>query len=371
MGGSEIFCKNLAINLKTYLNIDSDILTSDFYRKGLKIEQIETSKGNINIFYKKFLFNLFGKNPIVNIYKFLKRYYLNYDIIHIHSYIFVTSVQCAILKKFKKFPLVLHIHGGVETPYYSELKLLEKTLLIFKEKIYDNYIGKIPIENSDAIISVSKNALTIIKKKFNLNQNLNFNIPIGINTEKFRYNKNLERKYITFIGRLSYVKGFDIFLKIAEKLYEQNRNLKFLVVGEGPLKKFLLQIKKELPIKYISKYSYENMENIYNISKMILITSRFEGLPTIILESFSCRTPVISTNVGGISEVISNNENGILYDISNYNKIINLILYLVKNENILEKMGYEGQKKVLKEYSWKKVTSDIANIYDLVLDKYT
>jgi len=47
------------------------------------------------------------------------------------------------------------------------------------------------------------------------------------------------------------------------------------------------------------------MVDIYNHSKVILITSRFEGVPTILLESLACETPVIASNVGGISEILS------------------------------------------------------------------
>ncbi len=56
---------------------------------------------------------------------------------------------------------------------------------------------------------------------------------------------------------------------------------------------------------YFSYFPYNKIEEIYKRSKIILVSSRFEDLPTCILENLACQTPVISTNIGGISEVIS------------------------------------------------------------------
>ena len=60
LGGSELFSKNLAINLKIKKNINSDILTSDIFRRNIKTDFLNDS---INIIYKKNLYNIWGKNP--------------------------------------------------------------------------------------------------------------------------------------------------------------------------------------------------------------------------------------------------------------------------------------------------------------------
>lgn len=361
LGGSEIFCKNLSINLNKTGKVQCDILTSDLLKKTHTTEYLRDY--NINIYYKRFFFNLWGKNPIVFIYNFLRKNLSNYDIIHTHAYVFFTSIQCALLKKIHNFPLITHLHGGFEEYLHYSTSTYEKFQLIFKEKIFDPYIGKLPIEFADAIISVSNKDISIIQKKYKINKSNCFYIPNGVDIHKFRLINDLKREYITFIGRLSHVKGFDIFLKIIKELYKKNKDLKFLVVGDGPLRKYLTKFRNFLPITYFSYYPYEKIENIYNISKIILVTSRFEGLPTSILESLACQTPVISSNVGGISEVISHKKNGFLFELNNYDSIVDDILELINDEKVLKNFGVNGRNQIKNSFSWEKITDQILNVY--------
>ena len=75
----------------------------------------------------------------------------------------------------------------------------------------------------------------------------------------------MERKYITLLAtRLSYVKGIDLYIKIIQELYKQNKNLKFLVIGEGHLENLIFNTQKKNPIEFLSHAPYEKIQNIYN-----------------------------------------------------------------------------------------------------------
>lgn len=365
LGGSEIFCKNLAINLKREKNVECDILTSDILKKKIKLGYF--NNGQNKIIYNRFLFNLSGKNPVVFNYNQLKKIYLNYDIIHAHSYLFLTSIQSAVLKKFKKFPFILHLHGGIQTPVFMGANLYERMEIIIKNNIFDKLLGKIPIKGADTIISVSKTDLDYIKQKYHITNKTYF-IPNGIDTVKFK-NENTERKYITFIGRMSYIKGIDIFLKLINALYDADKSLRFLIIGDGPLKSLVLKAKRTLPIQYYKNFSYEEIQSIYNVSKFLIITSRFEGLPTTLLESLACETPVISSRVGGTSEVIINNQNGYLFNINNWKRIITPMINLISDEKKLKTLGKNGRNLILEKYSWDKITHNIYNIYKELLNR--
>ena len=167
LGGSELFCKNLSLNLSSKENFECDILTSDFLKRNVKIDFLSNKK--VKVIYKQCLFNFWGKNPVVNIFSFLNNNYFNYDIIHIHAYPFFTSIQAALLKKIRKFPLILHLHGfEINSSLSSGFNAYEKLQLFFKNHLFDKYVGKLPIKAADAIISVTKRDLYIVKKKYNL-----------------------------------------------------------------------------------------------------------------------------------------------------------------------------------------------------------
>jgi len=365
LGGSEIFSKNLSINLKKKRNIDSEILTSDVFKRKIKNDLIEES---VKVHYKRCYHNLWGKNPLVNMYSFIKKNYQKYDLIHAHSYIFFTSAQCALLRKIRKFPFVLHVHGGVQTPLFLSSNLIEYFQLLFKRSIFDKIIGKLVIKNSDSIISVSKKDLDFIRQNYDLSNKVYYHIPNAVDIEKFKRIDTINRKFITFIGRLSYIKGIDIFLKVIKELYKEDNTLKFLIIGNGPLKNLVEKAKKELPITYKEYFPYEKIEKVYNMSKLIMLTSRFEGVPTTILESLACETPVITSNVGGVSEIIKAKENGFLFKIDKIFQETDNMLKLISNENTLNNFGKNGRNLIKKKFSWEKVTVDIEKVYRNMLN---
>jgi len=365
LGGSEIFCKNLAINLLSK-NVDSTILTSDIFKAKKKTDTLESS---IKVIYKYHLYNLWGKNPIVNIYSYLKKNYHKYDIIHAHSYIFFSSLQAAFLKRSRKFPLVLHIHGGISTPPSNSSSISEMIQLQFKNLIFDKVIGKYTIKASDAIISVSNKDLKLITAKYKLQDTKTYYIPNGIDINRFKVDNSSEKKYITFIGRLSYIKGIDIFINFIKKLYAKNDKLEFLIIGSGPLLNLVKDAQKNLPIKHYSYYPYDKIENIYNMSKLVILSSRFEGLPTSLLESLACETPVIANDVGGISEVLKNNENGLLYKNILNPEAINKTISLIADNKKLTNLGKNGKDLIHKDFSWDRITDKIVNVYKDVMNK--
>jgi len=363
LGGSEIFCKNLTINLKRK-NIDCNILTSDIFKRNIKTDFINQS---IKVIYKKCYYNLWNKNPLVNIYSFIKKNYRNYDLIHSHSYTFLTSLQCSMFRKLRNFPLILHVHGGVQTPLNVSSNIFEYIQLILKQKIYYKYIGKFMVENSDAIISVSNKDLMIMNERYNISKKKQYYIPNGVDINKFKKNNHIKKEFITFIGRFTYIKGIDIFINVIKNLYKKNKNLRFLIIGDGPLRNIVKEAKKRFPITHFINYPYENIEKIYNMSKLIFLTSRFEGLPTILLESLACETPVVAPNVGGISEVLIPNKNGIFFDNNQFNESIKKSLNLFNDENILKEYGKNGRNLIEKRFSWDVITDKIENVYKEVI----
>ena len=113
-----------------------------------------------------------------------------------------------------------------------------------------------------------------------------FYAPLDI--KKFEKLKNIKKneKQIIFIGRDSYEKGIDILKKIEQKI-----NAK---------------------VVYCTNIKWEStMENL-KASSILVIPSRMESIPQVIKEAFYLKIPIIATNVGGIPELITNNETGIL-----------------------------------------------------------
>jgi glycosyltransferase involved in cell wall biosynthesis len=136
-----------------------------------------------------------------------------------------------------------------------------------------------------------------------------------------------------------------------------------LIIGNGPLKKLIKPAQKDLPILHSDYYPYEKMVDIYNHSKLLLITSRFEGVPTIMLESLACETPVIASNVGGITEVLKHEENGLLIKDFNTKAAISQILDALHDKQRLRTFGRNGRNLIVEKFSWDIITDKIEMVY--------
>ncbi len=364
IGGYSVYCRNLIRNLNSH-GFECEILTSNYNRISKKGEYFDSE--GIKIISKRYWGNLFGINPMFNITRFLSKYYMNYDIIHAHSYIFFSSIQAALFRKICKFPLVLQLHGGIQTDAFYTSNLFENLQLLFKKIIFDPVFGKFTLKNPDSLVSVSNIDLQTVLKRFKVKREKNYWIPNGVNTSHFKPLDGVKKRYLTFIGRLSYIKGFDLFLKIIEKIYKKNQNIEFLVVGNGPLNYMLQNYKKRIPIKHYYRIPYEKMVEIYNQSKILLISSRYEGMPSTMLESMACGTHVVASKVGGIPEVIKDEKYGFLFDINNLMEVSEICLKLIENQTKRTVNSKKIREYIKRNFSWEIITKKMIRVYkDLI-----
>ena len=373
LGGLALFSKDLAINLQKS-GVQVDILTSTLSKKGPILEILD---GSINVFKQKvYLFpdndNILKiKNPLFLIFKYLKKNANKYDLIHVHSYIYFSTIQTFINKILfnSKIPVILHLHGGIQTEEYSASNKIEKIMLLLKKYIFDIVSGKFIINKAETVISVSKDDILSINKVFRINRKKNnYFLPNVVDSNKFIKLNSINRKYIGFIGRLTKIKGIDLFLILIKKLNNVNKNQKFLIIGEGPYINEVKEAIKEYPIKFLERVAHKDMVKYYNQCEIFVQTSRAEGLPTCILEALSCEVPVVATNVGGTNEIVNNDKTGYLFENGKVDQAIEYI-NLIKKNNTYNELGRNGRNLIKQKFSWDAITKKIILIYKKVLSE--
>jgi glycosyltransferase involved in cell wall biosynthesis len=139
-----------------------------------------------------------------------------------------------------------------------------------------------------------------------------------------------EKKYINLIsiGRLSYQKGFDILIKAFSKVIEKNKNYRLYILGEGEDKEKLQNLIKELGLKdYVFLLGFQKNPYIYmKYADALVLSSRWEGLPNVVLESIYLGTKVICTKIGKTIEKIVEENNGFLVEVENVEDLKEKIL---------------------------------------------
>ncbi|MCX8093177.1 MAG: glycosyltransferase family 4 protein [Candidatus Goldbacteria bacterium] len=207
--------------------------------------------------------------------------------------------------------------------------IIEKnSLLNFSLKIFDPFINKYiavsdAVKNSLIAININPSKIQVIYNGLKLKNN------------KLKYKKIDSEISFGFVGYIDDVKNPMEFVDFIEVL--KNNSIKYqakMVAGKiinNKLYENIIKKIKELKlnIEIINHIPREKMDLFYENINFLVITSKKEALPTVILEAFNNRTPVIGKKVGGIQEIINDNENGFLYNTKDeFNVIINKIIKL-------------------------------------------
>lgn len=282
------------------------------------------------------------------------------DIAHIHmSYkgsFYRKSLIILLLKMFKK-PIILHMHGSCFKEFYSDLSKFGKK--------YCNHI----LNKADKIIVLSdswKKYFSSIVKQENI---IVIKNSVNVDQKCDKLKKTSECIFV-FLGRQGKRKGVYDLLKSAKELNRKYSNFKLIIAGDGEINEVNKIIREEkLDNIIVNKgwISAEERSTILENADVFVLPSYNEGLPMAILEAMSYGLPCISTNVGGIPEVITNMENGILIDAGDIKALHDAMEYMIININKRQMMGRKAFENICQNYNEKNELTKLDNLYNNIL----
>lgn len=280
--------------------------------------------------------NAYELNPCVNSIKFTGNILL-----------FLKSIKKHI-KKEKPDLVVIHTMSKL-TPLLllSNLKAksiwsLEHTSFEFHPRLF-KIIRKIKYNKLDNILVLTQAQKDIYHK---LNHHLNVMVmpnpsPFPISNKKY----DLSSRTVVSIGSLEYHKGFDLLIDSWAMIYKNHPEWSLHIYGEGSEKKNLELKVKKLGIDNI-KFKGQTTEacDVYDKASFYVLSSRYEGLPMVLIEAQARGLPLISFECqSGPAEIIENNVNGILVPSNNTNKLTEAIELLINNSNTRSDMSDQNK----------------------------
>jgi L-malate glycosyltransferase len=154
-------------------------------------------------------------------------------------------------------------------------------------------------------------------------------------------------------GRLVPVKNHILFLKAARIINETMPGTRFVIIGDGPLLAELKSYASSLGINHNVIFTgfRNDAKLIAGIFDIFALTSVHEGIPMVLLEAMSLGKPVVSTNVGGISEIIENGTNGILVTPGDERSFATACLNVLSDENLENRISLQAERDIMGKYS--------------------
>ncbi|HCC07295.1 MAG TPA: glycosyltransferase family 1 protein [Clostridiales bacterium] len=365
-GGDSGGAKSHLITLSKELRkqIDMKILcffAGDFYNEAKKIGL------PVELLNQKSRYDLSVIKKIIKIIKDEK-----YDIVHCHGsranwFIFLA-------KPFIKVPLITTVHSdykkdfeGVNLYRYLVYTGLNRLALRF----FDYYIGVSP-EFKKMLV----NRGFVENKVFSIYNGVDFDEKLDcIDRKSFAQKHDLiehmDKKWVGIIARLDPVKGLDVFIKGAAEVLKARQDVHFLIAGAGGQKDELEKLVNTLDINNNITFlgHIKDVNSFYNALDINNITSYSESFTYVLLEGARFKKTTISSAVGGIPELIKNEETGLLFEKGNYNQFAGCVLKLLSDKETAVKYGENLYIHAKTNFSVENMVKQHIDIYEKINGK--
>ena len=295
---------------------------------------------------------------------FLKDYLIknNVDVIHSHNYKSdMISFLASRLAK-REWVSTNHVWHGTD----QKLRFYEK-------------LDALILRFADKVIAVSEEIKTDLIKK-GIKSSKVIVINNGIDIDKFRgQNKDFALKrflgfndgdvVVVIVGRLSVEKGHELFLKSALRIHQKHAQVKFLIVGDGPLKDKIKEDVRQAGLKDVTALAglRSDMPVVYAMCDIFVNASFIEGLPMTLLESMASKVAVVCSSVGAIPMVIRSGENGLLFKPGDEEALTGHVNFLIENETARKAYGETAFQDVCRTFSFKEMSRQYFEVYKTVL----
>ncbi len=169
---------------------------------------------------------------------------------------------------------------------------------------------------------------------------------------------------LLFVGRFAFNKGLDVLLTVARRLVAEGRTelVRFQLAGDGPL---LDALKRDLPpnVELLGRVDDAQLNALYADCAALILPTRFEGMPTVVLEAMARSKPIIVSDVGASGELVTPH-NGYLLPPGDAEALHDAVVaFAERAPEVRDKMGAYSYERVRERFSWSTVTRQYIELF--------
>ena len=178
---------------------------------------------------------------------------------------------------------------------------------------------------------------------------------------------SFEAPRLMCVGRLVPAKGFDLALVALASIIERYPNIRMVIAGDGPdrpqLERQTSQLGLSDVVEFLGLVEPEKVLALINRATLVLIPSRYEGLPTVALQAALMARPIVATRVGGLSEAVIDQQTGLLVESGDSHSLAEAIAFLLSNPQGAIEMGRAGRKRAQRLFLWQRCVDAYDALY--------
>jgi glycosyltransferase involved in cell wall biosynthesis len=314
-----------------------------------------------------------GKRIIDNqvCYPWLLKTIKNQDIKILH--LNVASKSENFLKAKEKFgtPIIYTNHYVPEPEPYEALDFKEFLL-------YEREKALIPrvCENSSQVVTVSEYAKKRLKEEFGIDSTVIYH---GVDLKTYnpflpKEKKSLgfepDEKIVLWVARFGHHPYKDpfTFVRAIPLVVQQCPKTRFVMIGSGVLKPFVVDLAKKLSVcSSIKIIDYvEHLNLFYAASDVFVLTSFNDNFGLVAAEAMACGKPVIVSDSGAPQEIVGGA--GLIFNYGSHHDLADKIIMLLQDGDLRQELGIKAYKKIVKNFTWEKAARNYLDIYKKVLN---
>ncbi len=287
------------------------------------------------------------------------------DIVHTHMAKAGTTGRLA--ARLAGVPIVIHTyHGHVFHSYFSPAKTwlviaIERALALLTDRLVA--VGE---KQRREIASYGIAPLDKIQA-----------IPLGLELDRFLKVEALrgqvrqelgfgpEERLVGIVARLVPIKAHEVFLQAAVQVHRQEPRARFLVVGDGERRRELEALARDLGLAEATRFLgwRSDLERLYAELDVVALSSLNEGSPVALIEAMAAGRPVVSTDVGGVSEVVQHRVSGLLVPPRDSQALADALLSVLREPGLGEALGQAARAAVYPRYASRRLIQDVESLY--------
>jgi glycosyltransferase involved in cell wall biosynthesis len=350
-GGAEQFCLKFSKKLQTS-GYDITLVTGEYATSELASTKLKahTIPDQTILPLRKLFFDYYSPKALLNFRDILSR--TKPDIVHFHSFYGLGSYLAAVSADFVPTVITLHdtwgafYDGAMITPKFDLTNSYWKLPLAFSHrKLNERFFRQC------VLVSPSKWLKIFFSNHGGFSTPVY--IPNGINTTNpiTHYEKEL-----LWVGALSIPKGLQVVIETLNDVATTS-TWKLTIVGDGPLRP---NLQKQFP--QVNFVGYTDPSLYYRRASILIVSSICqENLPTVVLEGMSYGLCIVGNNLGGIAEIVTDRETGLLYRSRHDLKIT--LTEVMSNTDQLRRIGTAGYNSVKRKYGWATCMEQYKSLY--------
>ena len=226
---------------------------------------------------------------------------------------------------------------------------------------------------TDRIVAISPRIRTELLDEYRIGRPEQYHVvPLGFDLDRLTAIGDVDRRaaraslgipvdapVVATAGRLTAIKRYDLFLDTARLVAERHPDAVFLAAGDGELQARANGIADR--VRFIGWR--RDLETLYAASDVFLLTSRNEGTPVALIESLAAAVPGVSTDVGGVRDVIDSDRVGLLAPFGDPRALADQVDALLADVDRRRRMGEAGRQAVASRYGLDRLLDDVERLY--------